>query len=164
MTKQEQVTRCSTERGYYVDKKGDVYNSKCVKLSLSKSDKGYRSFNLRLNPSENSTRSFVHRLQAFQKFGEEIFKEGIVVRHLNGDSTDNSYDNIAIGTQSDNVLDVPKENRIKNSSNANKKHDHEAILKDRQDGLSFSEIMAKHGISSKGTVSFIIKQSLEAHN
>jgi hypothetical protein len=164
MSKQEEITRRSAERGYYVDKKGEVYNSNYLKLSLSKSGKGYLSFNIRLNSGENSTRSFVHRLQAFQKFGEEIFKEGIVVRHLNGDSTDNSYDNIAIGTQSDNVLDVPKENRIKNSSNANKKYDHKAILKDREDGLSFSEIMAKHGISSKGTVSFIIKQSLEAHN
>ncbi len=36
MSKQEEITRRSAERGYYVDKKGEVYNSNYLKLSLSK--------------------------------------------------------------------------------------------------------------------------------
>lgn len=40
----------------------------------------------------------IHRLQAYQKFGDKIYEDGIVVRYLNGDRYDNSYDNIGIGT------------------------------------------------------------------
>ena len=160
MNKQKLIVLASFDRGYVVDKDGKVFNKEGKQLSIGKSKKGYLSFNIRLEKGQNATRSFVHRLQAYQKFGEKIFDEGIVVRHLNGDSTDNSYDNIGIGTYSQNSLDVPKEKRIELSSKANLKHDHEAIINDRNNGLSFSEIMVKHGISSKGTISFILKNSM----
>lgn len=162
VNKQKVITKTSVERGYSVDKDGNVFNKDNKKLSIGKSKKGYLSFNIRLDKDSNPTRSFVHRLQAYQKFGDKIFEDGIVVRHLNGISTDNSYDNIDIGTYSQNSLDVPKEKRIRMSSQANLKYNHEAIINDRKNGLSFSQIMAKHGISSKGTVSFIIKNSLES--
>lgn len=51
---------------------------------------------------------FIHRLVAFIKFGMAAFAKGMVTRHLNGDSRDNSYDNISIGTQSQNVMDMPR--------------------------------------------------------
>ena len=81
--------------GYY--EHTPIFNKDGKQLSIGKSSKGYLSFNIRLSKGSKPTRSFVHRLQAFQKFGEKIFKDGIVVRHLNGVSTDNSYDNIGIG-------------------------------------------------------------------
>jgi hypothetical protein len=34
----------------------------------------------------------VHRLMAYQKYGNAIFSVGVQVRHLNGNSLDNSYD------------------------------------------------------------------------
>lgn len=162
MGKQEEITRLSKEKGYYVDKDGNLFNCKSQKLSTSKNNKGngYLSFNIRLNGSK-PTRSFVHRLQAFQKFGDELFKEGIVVRHLDGDSTNNSYNNILIGTQIDNMLDVPLEKRIINASNP--LHNHEVIIKDRVNGYTYKQLMDKHGISSKGTISFILNKSLKVN-
>lgn len=160
MTKQEEITRLSKEKGYYVDKKGYVFNKDGKSISLSSNNKGtgYKSFNIRVNGS-NPTRSFVHRLQAFQKFGDVIFKEDMVIRHLNGDSLDNSFENIGIGTLSDNMLDIPKEKRVLNASNP--RHDHEKIIQDFKNGYTYKEIMEKHGITSKGTVSFIVNKSLK---
>jgi len=113
VSKQELITKLSVDKGYSVDKDGKVFNKDGQEISIGKSKKGYLSFNIRVEKGSNPTRSFVHRLQAYQKFGDKIFETGIVVRHLNGIST-------------------------------------------------FSEIMAKHGISSKGTISFILKKSLES--
>ena len=160
MNKQEEITRSSKEKGYSVDDSGKVFNKDCALISLSKNTKGkgYLSFNIRINGSK-PTRSFVHRLQAFQKFGDVIFKEGVVVRHLDGISTNNSYDNIGIGSPSDNMLDIPKEKRVINASNPT--HDHEAILKDRKNGYTYKELMEKYSISSKGTISFIINKALK---
>ena len=78
---------------------------------------------------------------------------------MNGDSTDNTYDNIGIGTESDNMMDVPKEKRIINASNPT--YDHETILKDRKNGFTYKELMEKYSIPSKGTISFIINKSLK---
>jgi hypothetical protein len=164
MTKQEEITRVSNEKGYRVDIDGNVFNRNDTKVSLSVSKKGYASFNIRLSKCQNPTRSFVHRLHAFQKFGEIIFSEDVVVRHLNGISTDNSIDNIGIGSQSDNMLDIPKKIRVKNSSDSNLKHNHNTIISDRNSGMKYSEIMVKHNITSKGTISFIIKESLKSKN
>lgn len=131
---------------------------KIKKISLSKTKQGYFSFNIRVNGSK-PTRSFVHRLQAFQKFGDKTFDKGLVIRHLNGDSTNNTYDNIGIGTPSDNMLDVPKDKRIINASNPI--HDHEGIINDRKNGYTYKELMEKYDISSKGTISFIVNKALK---
>ncbi len=156
------ITRNSNERGYVVDENGIVTNNNGKSISLSKTKKGYLSFNIRLEKGLNPTRSFVHKLQAFQKFGDIIFGEDMVVRHLNGVSTDNSYENIGIGTQSENMLDIPKEKRVYTASKANLKYNHHDIINDRNNGFSFTELMVKYDISSKGTISYIIKKSLES--
>ncbi|QNI20428.1 HNH endonuclease [Bacillus phage 1_ICo-2020] len=46
-----------------------------------------------------------HRLIAYIKYGEVAF-EAECVRHLNDNSLDNSWDNIALGTHMDNHLDA----------------------------------------------------------
>ena len=162
MNRQEEVTRLSKEKGYYVDSEGILFNKKGQKLSVSKNNKGngYYSFNIRVNGSK-PTRSFVHRLQAFQKFGDVLFKEGVVVRHLDGDSTNNSFINIGLGDNFDNAQDIPKEKRIINASNPT--YNHQEVIDDKRNGLTYTEIMLKHGIKSKGTVSFILNKSLKIH-
>lgn len=103
----------------------------------------------------------VARLQALIKFGPDaLYQDGIQVRHLNGNPGDNSYGNIAIGTASDNNMDKPLETRRRVASMANKKYDHDAIVKAYNDGMSYKAIMLAFGISSKGTVSFIIRSSM----
>lgn len=66
----------------------------------------YRRTGIRLDGKVR--RLMFHRLQAYQKFGDKIFQKGIEVRHLNGNSLDNSYDNIGIGTLTDNRRDREK--------------------------------------------------------
>lgn len=62
----------------------------------------------------------VHRLAAYCFYGEEMFREGIVVRHLNGNTLDVSRKNIALGTPSENEQDKDPAVRSKNASAANK--------------------------------------------
>ena len=64
---------------------------------------------------------YAHRLQAYQKYGNEIYEKGICVRHLNGDKSDNSFDNIAIGTNRDNVMDRSKAERERIANIATRK-------------------------------------------
>ncbi len=68
----------------------------------------------------------VHRLQAYQLFGDKIFEPGVVVRHLDSDTKNNSLSNIAIGTYKDNHMDRPdpegfmKEQGAKSAAKARK--------------------------------------------
>lgn len=87
-----------------------------------------------------------------------MFRTGIVVRHLDGVRTNNSWSNIAIGTHSDNMMDVPKKKRILKASNP--QYSHMDIIRDRRKGMSYKDIMNKYNITSKGTISFIINKSL----
>ena len=144
------------KRGYRVNSKGQVIGIKNNILSLSFNKYGYASFNIRFN--KKVTRVFVHRLQAYQKFGESMFEEGILVRHLDGNSKNNSENNILIGTNSDNMMDKSELSRKLGSSSP--KHNHKQILEDYNNGMNYTEIMSKHNISSKGTVSFIINSSI----
>ena len=36
------------------------------------------------------TKNYTHRLQAYQKYNNEIYNKGIVVRHLDGNKLNNS--------------------------------------------------------------------------
>lgn len=159
MNTQEESIRIVSKKGYFVDSLGNVFNKNKRPIKLSKSNSGYLSFNTRISCGR-VTRVFVHRLQAFQKFGDCIFNKGIHVRHLNGIPIDNSFENIDIGSQSDNMMDIPKEKRIVNASNP--KFNHEVIIKEYKNGMTYLEIMKKHNIKSKGTVSFIINKSLKS--
>jgi hypothetical protein len=91
----------------------------------------------------------------------------MVIRHLNGNSLDNSYKNIGIGTLSDNRNDIPKEIRLRNSLNASKK----SIFYTRKFSdleisnirlfynscKSYKKTMKEYQISSKGSLHHILK-------
>ena len=141
-------------KGYVIDEYGNVKNKdKLLKCSVNIN--GYLKFSIRTK-TESSTPVFVHKLQAYFKYGNKIFEKGIVVRHLNGNKLDNSFENIAIGTQQDNMLDKPKHKRIEWASHP--KYDYESIKKDRLLGMTYRELMNKYNISSKGTISYIINK------
>lgn len=148
------------QKGYYVAENGDAYSChKKLKLKLSSKICRYYCFNIRYY--EKHTTIKVHRLQAYQKFGEAIFEKGIVVRHLNGDSLDNSFNNIDIGTQSDNVMDMPLKVRVAKAIRATsfvKKFNHNSVFLYYQKTQSYKKTMAKFGIKSKGTLYNIIKK------
>lgn len=52
-----------------------------------------------------------HKFAAYVFYGEDTFGEGVVVRHLNGDTEDISKANIVLGTHSENNLDKDPEVR-----------------------------------------------------
>lgn len=150
-------------KGYTVTKEGILLNrnGKQVKGKLKSKKQDYYVFDIRIGPRNENKKvhCLIHRLQAYQKYGNELYKEGIVVRHLNGDRYDNSYDNIAIGTIQDNKDDIPKELVSINCGHIGRKYSKETIESIRNDykqGLSYSDIMTKYNISSKGTIHYVI--------
>lgn len=54
----------------------------------------------------------VHQFAAYCFFGARAFEKHIVVRHLNGNTLDNSINNIKLGSHSENNMDKPSEKRI----------------------------------------------------
>lgn len=153
--------RIALEKGYTITKDGIVFSFRGKKLSLIKNKYGYLYFNVRKDGKV--VKILVHRFQAYIKFGKAIYDNGIVVRHLNGNSSDNSFDNIGIGTQQDNNLDILLEDRAKKAyfaSRKNIKYNDEVakqIHLDHNNGISYTNLMKKYNISSKGTISNIIK-------
>ncbi len=108
-------TLLAFEKGYRVQSDGSVIGPTGITLKLGQSKAKYKRFTM-----TSSQAVFVHLLAAYQKFGEAAFEEGILVRHKNSNSLDNSYDNLLIGTLSDNAMDIPKEVRIARAKKAAK--------------------------------------------
>lgn len=54
----------------------------------------------------------VHKLAAYCFYGLKAFERGITIRHLNGNTLDVSRNNIALGTLSENIRDIPVAARI----------------------------------------------------
>jgi len=140
------------ERGYRVTKEGQLLNPKGKVIGEYSYSRGYKKTPIKIN--QKRTNISTHRLQAYQKYGDKLFEDGIMVRHLNGNPLDNSWDNIAIGTQSDNSMDIPKEIRIKSTYAAAKtsiKYPKKFVLKLREEYelvKNYNELGRKYNIPS----------------
>lgn len=151
----------AVEKGYYVDKEGNAKRSNYSKILGTSGNRKYRYIGLKENGK--SIKVYIHRLQAYQKFGDKIYQPGIQVRHMNSNLYDNSFDNIEIGTGSDNIMDIPKSVRTRCASNANKKYSDEIASQIRslhKQGKSYKELMKRFNISSKGTISSIVNKRI----
>ena len=80
---------------------------------------GYKQFGYRDSEHKNKHCKF-HHLQACQKFGDKIYEEGMVVRHLDGNPLNNTWDNIEIGTDYDNHMDRSRKDRVEHAIKATK--------------------------------------------
>lgn len=92
----------------------------------------------------------VHRLLAFQKFGEASLAEDIQVRHKNNNSLDNVEANILIGTGTDNALDRTPLSRQEHAAKGRQTYTVEFIAGLRaahQAGESYREIEQRTGVS-----------------
>lgn len=154
----------AVELGFHVEVDGILKRNNTILHPVNHSTNGDVRLSTNFRYNNILYRVTVHQLQAFQKFGDKLFEKGIVVRHLNGISSDNSYDNIDIGTQSDNRFDIPEYKRKEISSKANKKYNHKQIVDLHNKGFSYKEIMKLTGIKSKSTVSHIINNSFTIKN
>ena len=103
----------------------------------------------------------VHRLVAFQKFGEEALVEGIHTRHKDGNSLNNLDENIVLGTATDNAMDRPKEARQKHAAKGNQQLTPELIGQIRADhsqGLGYKRLRKKYGLPLS-TLSYYLSTS-----
>lgn len=149
-------------KGYRVDRNGTARGINVKILAAPPNDQGYRYF--RITIGGKSKCITVHRLQAYQKFGQDMFHEGTQVRHLNGNKLDNSWGNIAIGTASDNMRDIPANLRHTRSVQGGRTRSH-LTVEDVQEirrlhsdrGWKYAEIMVEFGIA-KSTVAHIIRR------
>lgn len=111
----------------------------------------------------NGGRAAVHQLVAYQKFGYRWLYTDCHVRHLNNDSLDNSDDNIAIGTPLENIMDnSPAELKARSLKGAHKRRKFDSA-KVREfyysNGRSYKGTMEAFGITSKGTLHFILTRA-----
>lgn len=151
----------AVEKGYYVDKSGNAMRANSNKILGTSGNRKYRYIGLKENGK--SIKVYIHRLQAYLKFGDKIYMEGIQVRHLNGNLYDNSFDNIEIGTGSENIMDIPEHVRVRCASKANKKYSDEIVLEIRklhEQGVPYKELMKRFNIGSKGTMSSIVNKRI----
>lgn len=150
------------KKGYRIVN-GQIYYCGSPVKALYRKTTGYYAFSFR--DLEGTVRWVrVHRLVAYQKYGDKMLADGVVVRHKDNNKINNLEENILIGTQGENMMDNPPENRLKyaiNAANYVKKHNHADIIKMRESGKSYGQIMAATGISSKGTISYILNSSRE---
>lgn len=134
--------REAKRKGYYCDFEGNVY-SKRKKLALRKTLEGRYRFSIRLGRDRVTIP--VHRFAAYLKYGDDVFKKNMVVRHLDGNPSNNSYDNLELGTQSQNMLDIPEDKR---KASAKKEHFSEAMVRqiheDRMSGSTYRELCEKY--------------------
>ena len=156
----------AVEKGYTCTKEGDVYSSRGNKLKLRIDPKrgivGYYVFGVRTKNPRATQKIGVHQFQAYLKYGDEILNHECV-RHLDSNSLNNHWDNIALGSHSDNAMDKPAEDRLKYALNATshmKKHCNvDEIKRFHAIGRSYKKTMEKFGISSKGTLNYILNKS-----
>lgn len=126
MNKNQKSIIGAYEKGYRVNEEGRVTSSIGNELEM-KIKKGVRYPRISVNlPEINAKYSIsitVHQLAAYCFYKEEMFKEDIVVRHLDGDVFNVSKNNIKLGTQMDNMQDkkYKTEKTVKNIEDENKK-------------------------------------------
>lgn len=90
--------------GYYVTAKGRLkFRGYDHEVCVHKDKDNYKYFKFENALLKNKS-VYIHKLQAYQKYGFELFKNKIV-RHLDDDSSNNNYDNILIGDYYDNYND-----------------------------------------------------------
>lgn len=152
---EKRIEQIASKRGYAVTEDGVLLNPNSVEIGYN--DSGYITTSIRIKGKSKHLKA--HRLQAYQKYGDSIYNKDVVTRHSNGDSEDNSWDNIVIGTQSDNMMDIPEQIRIKKSLHATsfvRKYNKQEVRSFHSIDNSYQKTMDKFEITSKGTLHYIL--------
>jgi hypothetical protein len=163
--KVNQVIIKLVEQGYFSTPSGKIFdpNHNPVKLS-TKYSKNYKHPYIVFRRMYQMV--YVHRFIAYELYGEKAFKKGLVVRHLDGNSTNNSHSNLKMGTPSQNMMDKPPEVRKQLAIMASRKANprtveqryliYEALCH----GKSYRSIEKLYGVS-RGTLSYMKNHSEE---
>jgi hypothetical protein len=152
------LIRMIVSKGYRIENEKIISpNGTVRKLGLND---GYPVLGVKLPKTRRVISIKVHRIVAFMKYGEEAFGCE-TVRHKNGIKTDFSWDNILIGTQSENMMDRDSNARIahaKLASSYNIKYGTEIcdkIRELRERGFGYGRIGKELNIP-KSSVRYII--------
>jgi hypothetical protein len=170
ISERKQAVKITYEKGYRVVN-GNILNPKGKALGGSiKTSRGisYKAFAFRwpakLFKRKTSLIPF-HFLVAYELFGDKLFEQGIHVRHLNGNSLDNSPENIVLGTPLENSLDrLPLDRKIHalKTSWHNRKFSNERLSQiriDKEAGMSYNKLSTKYNVN-KSTLSFLFNESI----
>ena len=134
---------------YTIDKQGILRNPK-GRVVGSTNRQGYKKIQVTIGGKVREV--FLHRLQAYNKYNSKLFEKGIQVRHLNDVKTDNTWENIALGTAKDNYKDRGQQSikdAQKRATDASKKHSDEIISQAKeyiQLGYSLKDTSIKFNI------------------
>lgn len=147
---------------YTIDEKGVLKNPQGKKVG-SVNRQGYKKIQVTICGKARDV--FLHRIQAYNKYGSKLYEKGIQVRHLNDIKTDNSSDNIALGTATDNLNDRGREKIMadqKKATDASKKYSDEKVLQIKEfykkNNNSQKLTMQTFNISSTGTLWYILNK------
>lgn len=160
MPSNEALLRYAIERGYRVVD-GDVWHpngERPVRLRLNPA--GYQRFGVHSRTRRLKGPVLVHRLAAWQKFGEALFHAKLV-RHLDGNRLNNAPENLALGTDRDNFMDQPppaRRARARRAASGRRKltqEQAEQLRRDREAGATYAVLMERYGIT-KAAVSYIV--------
>lgn len=153
-------TQIAFNKGYWVDSLGNCFSPSGEKIGYFCPNSQYEQIKVAVATGKQRHIA-VHRLQAYQKYGEKIFEPGVHVRHLNSNTFDNSWDNIAIGSASDNMMDKTPEVRQSAAlagSRVRRKltwEEMEQLRQEHKAGDSYRVLCARYSLA-KSTVSYIV--------
>jgi len=143
------------KRGFRVSDCGNFISTKKGMHNQRSFKDGYPVIGVRIG--KKTIKIYWHRIQAYQKYGEDLLKEGIVVRHKNSIRTDCSSENILIGNQ--NMMDCPIEDRMKRAIHATsfvRKYSKDTVKDFHLKSNSYKKTMDEFNITSKGTLHYIL--------
>lgn len=117
ISNQSFALRKAHKKGYTINNDGTPLDPKGNIIAPLLDKDGYEYFNFRYRRvgEDKQGRVYLHRLQAYHKYGEAVINKSIHCRHLNGNKLDNSYKNIFIGDAADNRRDFIRNNNGRRS-------------------------------------------------
>ena len=169
MSKANDLLLLAKDKGYTCDESGNVIGPKgnILVAPPKESKEGRRGFSIRtdkLTGRRSTSVIPVHRFIAFCKFGTKLFDESLVVRHIDGNVLNNSWDNLQLGSQSENMMDRPQAKRV---SHAKRAASFVRIFTDSQENeirefhsktRSYKGTMEKFKIGNKATLHYILSK------
>lgn len=147
------------DKGYRVVD-GIPFGSRGVSLKGGFDQKGYRTISVRCLGGRSTFPVKAHCLVAYQKYGTGYINCEHV-RHLDGNPLNNREENIAIGTMSDNRMDMPELSRKSLAAKANRQHSDKTVRAWREahlSGKSYNQISKEFGVC-KSTLSFYLSKT-----
>lgn len=108
----------------------------------------------------------VAKIVAYLKFGEAVFESEIQVRHLDGNSLNNQSGNIAIGSASDNMMDIPKEkrqNHAEHAASSLRKYSDKTeddIVSDYSKGFGYKKLSKRYKIPKSTIRAILVRRGL----